>query len=148
MQWLWLSVTVSVPTLFTIGSSLNICVLIATPHMYVFSQTYYYICVLSFTVYFTLFSIGSSLNIGDRSCASLTIVGILRETDVFVCVCACACACTLVLCVRVSGCFVVASCSSIYSLSVCLSRRLLCLCHLPFCPRCEVYICCATVLLL
>ncbi len=41
--------------------------------------------------FFTLFSIGSTLNIGDRACASLTLVGIETDTDVCVSVCVCEC---------------------------------------------------------
>ena len=73
-------------------------------------------CVLSLNVYFTFFSMASSLNIGHRACASLTLVGIERDTDVcvrvclcvLVCVCACVRVCTYVLtfCVSLSGCFV------------------------------------------
>jgi hypothetical protein len=87
-------------------------------------HTYYYICVLSLVAFFTLFSLGSSLNIGDRGCASLTLVGIERDTDVIVCVCVCVCACVCV-------------CTHF----LCVSRRLLCLCHLPLFPRYEVYFC-------
>jgi hypothetical protein len=97
-----------------IGTSLNICVLIATSTyvtsnllLYKCPHTYYYICVLSFTVFFTLFSIGSSLNIRDRACASLTLVGIARDTDVGVglCLCKCSrvCTCSNFLCVSLSG---------------------------------------------
>jgi hypothetical protein len=47
-------------------------------------HTYYYVSVLSLVAFFTLFSLGSSLNIGDRGCASLTLVGIERDKDVCV----------------------------------------------------------------
>ena len=65
-------------------------------------DTYYYICVLSLVAFFTLFSLGSSLNIGDRGCASLTLVGIERDTDV----CVRVCTCVLTFCVSLAGCFV------------------------------------------
>ncbi len=66
--------------------------------------TYVY-SILSLTVYFTFFSMASSLNIGHRACASLTIVGIERETDVCLRVCACVYTCTHFR-VCLSGCFV------------------------------------------
>ena len=79
-------------------------------------------------VYFTLFSVGSSLNIGDRACASLTLVGIARDTDVCVRVCLCAsvrvCVCVHVLtfCVCVSqAALSVSCCSELHLLTFCVS---------------------------
>jgi hypothetical protein len=118
--------------------------------LYMCPHTYYYICVLSIMVYFTLFSVGSSLNIGDRACASLTLVGIARDTDVCVRVCLCAsvrvCVCVHVLtfCVCVSQAALSVSCCSVLHLltfCVCVCLRLLCVPDLPFSPRYEVYIC-------
>jgi hypothetical protein len=80
-------------------------------------HTYYYICVLRIFGYFTLFFVGSLLNIGDRACASLTLAGIEKETDVCVCARVCVCVC-------------VCACVYMSSLSVCFSLRLLCLWHL------------------
>jgi hypothetical protein len=87
-----------------------------------------YVCVLSLTVYFTFFSFGSSLNIRDRACAILTLVGIARDTDVCVLVRACVC---LFVCV----------CVCICTHFLYVSFRHLCMCHQPFSPRYEVYIC-------
>jgi hypothetical protein len=64
--------------------------------------------ILSPLVYLTFFSMASSLNIGHRACASLTIVGIERETDVCVRVCACV------------------YCTHVLTFCVCLSQAALC----------------------
>jgi Zn-dependent membrane protease YugP len=73
-------------------------------------HTYYYICVLRATAFFCLIIAPSFFNISDRACASVTLVGIVRYTDVCVrvCVCVCVCVCTYVLtfCVCLPGCFV------------------------------------------
>ncbi len=59
--------------------------------------------------FFVFFSGPSSLNISYRGCASITLVGIERDTDVCVRVCVCVCECVCV-------------CVQMYSLSVGLSQ--------------------------
>ena len=72
-------------------------------------HTYYCICVLRTMAFFCFFVGSSSLNISDRGCASLTLAGIERDTDVCLRVCVCE---YVRVCV----------CVDVYSLSVCVSQ--------------------------
>jgi hypothetical protein len=131
--------TVGVPTLFTIGSSLNICVLIATA-TYVSSYLLYVSSVSRCTSHCSL---SAPLSTSGTAPVPLSRSQVKRERQMCVCACVRACTCTHFLCVCVSQDALSVACLSdalsatdnTYSLSVCLSLRLLCLRHLPVCPR-------------
>ena len=116
-------------TRFTIGSSLNICVLISTS-TYVTSYLILYMCpqphgVLHIFLYRVL-----SQHRPPRLC----LAHARRYRERHRCVRAC-------VIVRACVCLCVCACVYICTHFLCVALRLLCLRDLPFSPRYEVYIC-------